>query len=388
VIREGRWDCGACGITGILGRVRVCPDCGAPRPDDVSFYLSEDAPATDDEEQLLEARAGADWVCEHCGAGNSNRQESCKQCGADRGTSPTLDVTDYSTGAIPRGSSRSPGGAHSRVGGVASRFQRLVVNATTDDEPAASDDSGTGQASPWLGSWPSAGGINLAVLAAIGIAAAVLGMIWLIIPRNESVTVQEKSWARAITIEAYRTVREEAWSIPAGGRYVGEHSAISHYESVLDHYETRSRQDCHQVPDGIETYSCGVRDLGNGYFEDRTCTRPTYRIQCDTEHYQEPVYRQEPVYATKYTYNIDRWVFDRKAESSGVNDTPFWATFTLAENERENGRSEEYHVRLVNKTGMEFTYSSPETEWASFQVGEPLAIKVNRLGKVLKVEQK
>src|SRR3989344_3085804 len=90
--REGRWDCESCGKVGNLGRNRTCESCGKPRPENVKFYLPENAPAVTDPELLKQAEAGADWYCLHCDAGNSNADTTCKQCGAARGSSPTHKV--------------------------------------------------------------------------------------------------------------------------------------------------------------------------------------------------------------------------------------------------------------------------------------------------------
>ncbi|HEX8246476.1 MAG TPA: hypothetical protein VF541_23430, partial [Longimicrobium sp.] len=62
-IREGRWDCPSCGSEAQLGRHVYCTGCGAPRPEEVQFYLPEDAEAVTDAGQLAQANAGADWVC-------------------------------------------------------------------------------------------------------------------------------------------------------------------------------------------------------------------------------------------------------------------------------------------------------------------------------------
>ena len=45
--------------------------------------------------------------------------------------------------------------------------------------------------------------------------------------------------------------------------------------------------------------------MGNGYFEEETISTPVYETYYETEEYQEPIYRDEPVYAMKYYYDID-----------------------------------------------------------------------------------
>ncbi len=101
-IREGRWDCPSCGSKAVYGRHVDCPGCGKPRPAGIRFYLTDDAPVITDAAQLAEAAAGADWVCEHCGASTRATQTECGGCGALRGTSPSQPVIDYHAGQVPR----------------------------------------------------------------------------------------------------------------------------------------------------------------------------------------------------------------------------------------------------------------------------------------------
>ena len=42
-IREGKWDCKTCGQKGNRGPNTYCGACGSPRPDNVEFYLPDNA---------------------------------------------------------------------------------------------------------------------------------------------------------------------------------------------------------------------------------------------------------------------------------------------------------------------------------------------------------
>ncbi|HEX8905532.1 MAG TPA: hypothetical protein VF771_11850, partial [Longimicrobiaceae bacterium] len=101
-IREGRWDCPSCGSKGQLGRHVYCTGCGAPRPKEIRFYLPEDAEAVTDASQMVQATAGADWVCEHCGGSARATDADCPGCGAPRGSSVERQVHEYDTADIPR----------------------------------------------------------------------------------------------------------------------------------------------------------------------------------------------------------------------------------------------------------------------------------------------
>ncbi|MEM9541261.1 MAG: hypothetical protein AAGA60_17405 [Cyanobacteria bacterium P01_E01_bin.42] len=133
---------------------------------------------------------------------------------------------------------------------------------------------------------------------------------------------------------------------------------------------------------GTETYTCGKRDLGNGFFEDKKCTRNVYQTKTRTETYEEPVYRQEPVYDTLYTYEIDRWLRDRVEVASGANKQPHWPEFVLKAGEREGKRSQTYKVFFTGNKGKDYTLKLDPGLWNTFAPGESHALKVNRMGMV------
>lgn len=347
-VREGRWDCDSCGTAGVRGRDVACPHCGLPRPDDVRFYLPEDAPEVTDAEMLRQAAAGADWVCEHCGASNRALAADCTGCGAPVGDSVRQDVIDYEEGEAPRSGRRAPQAAmapppSTRKGGG---FRRVVR-------------------------W--------------GVGLGLVGGAWAVFsPREVPATVSDRSWERTVQVERFRTVTEEEWELPEGGRELSRERAIRRYDRVLDHYETRSRQVSEQVQTGTETYNCGTTDNGNGYFTDKTCTRPTYSTQYRTEEYQEPVYRQVPVWGTRFRYEIERWKPERVARAAGgAEGTPAWPDTELSgSREREGERKETYTLVFRDAEGREYTKVLPQAEWERYRPGEPVTLRVSVDGSV------
>lgn len=139
---------------------------------------------------------------------------------------------------------------------------------------------------------------------------------------------------RVISIEDYKTVEESGWSLPSNARLQNSNTEIRTYNKVFDHYETRTRQISEQVLDHYETRVTGTRDLGNGYFEEITTQVPIYRTEYRTETYQEPVYRNEPVYDTKYYYEIEKWVVTRSVKTSGNDKEATWGDVVLVGKER------------------------------------------------------
>lgn len=186
-------------------------------------------------------------------------------------------------------------------------------------------------------------------------------------PHKETVTVTGFEWARNISIEDLRTVQESDWSVPSGGRVYKEQTELKTYVSVIDHYETKTETKSRQVIDHYDTeYS--YSDNGNGTFTEHTKQVPVYKTEYYEETHQEPVYRQDPVYATKYYYDIDKW-FDsgRDYPSSGTDQNPYWNTdYTLAEKERDTDRTEKYTVFYDNGKSDDLKLE----DWLNRNVGD------------------
>ena len=348
-IREGRWDCASCGTVGNLGRQVNCPGCALPRPAGTRFYLPEDAPELTDAALVAQARAGADWVCEHCGASARATERACPGCAAPRGSSPSQAVVDYDLDDIPRDG----------------RERRAATAAAPPP---------TRRPSPWRGR------LVLAALAA--------ALWWFFTPREVTAVVHAKTWDRTVEVEAYRTLRESGRTVPSGGREIRSYRALREYRQVLDHYETKERQVSEQVRTGTRSYVCGSRDLGNGNFEDRTCTEPEYETRYRTETYQDPVYRREPVYDTRHDYDIERWVRDTvlaargEADEPAEPDQPSWPATQLRERQREGERTEKYVVRFRDDDGDTYESAVPFARYERLRVGAPVRIRVSRAGSV------
>jgi hypothetical protein len=355
-IREGRWDCATCGAVGLLGRDLDCTQCGNPRPEGTRLYLPEDAPEVTEPERLAEAGAGADWACEHCGASARATDDCCPGCGAPRGTSPTQEVATFAMADVPR-----EGGEQERR-----------ANPPPPPPPPVR------RRNPWV---------------VRGVIAMLVLLGWCFFrPREITATLAEKSWERSLEVEAYRTVRESDWNVPSGGRTVNSFQAIRSYRQELDHYETRTRTVTEQVQTGTRTYTCGQKDLGNGYFEDQTCTEPEYESRSHEESYQEPIYRQIPIYDTKYEYDVDRWVTDTvlvaqgKADDPGDADAPAWPQPRLADRRREGERKEKYVLVFHDNRDHTYQREVPLEQYQALRVGASTQIRVNNAGTLLEVK--
>ncbi|MCB9126930.1 MAG: hypothetical protein H6638_03295 [Ardenticatenales bacterium] len=226
-IREGRWDCPHCGSRGIFGRHKICGNCGSPRPEGIAFYLADIEEEVTEQSLLATAKAGADWICDYCGASNLATATDCKQCFAPKSA-------DARTQAVRTlGASREP------------------------------------TALPATGVSPRA----FIAIALVGLALFACAYFAFFRTSSETAIVADKGWERTVEILALQPVQREGWALPDDARLISEREAL---------YETR------QVKVGDREYVCDQRDLGNGFFEDVYCTEPIYREE--TEYRTEYTY--------------------------------------------------------------------------------------------------
>lgn len=134
-------------------------------------------------------------------------------------------------------------------------------------------------------------------------------------------------------------------------------------------------QKSRQVFDGYDTYY-SYHDNGNGSFEEVEHQTPRYRTEYYTETEQRPVYRDDPVYQTKYYYTIWRWVYNRTETASGINNEPYWPEYTLAEKERVGEQTKDYSVKGMVKN-KEKTYSCSEEIWNILTINKTFQIKTS-----------
>jgi len=316
--REGKWRCPYCSVAN-RGAAMACSGCGATRDKDVAFFLDDDAGEVTDEGLLARARAGADWLCNFCGDSNSPDRDHCRNCGAEKGTAPSRPVRE-----IPLESPLPPPRASVTATSPSSRrFHPVVV------------------------------GVLLALVALV-VLAAYFGLR----RTEETLTVTGFEWERHVAVEAWRTVREQAWEggVPAAARVVSRRQEVHHTERD-------------QV--GTRRVKSGHRDLGNGFFED------VYR--------DEPIYRERPVYRTRVTYDVRRWMPDRTVRASGQDHAAHWPDPALRSGERESSRGEKLVVVLNgNRT---YRMELPEARWSALQPGESLSAVIRGGKSVLELRQ-
>ncbi len=357
-VKEGRWDCQYCGTTGNLGRHRQCQNCSRSRPEDTKFYIADDAEVTDKRLQKL-AKVGPDWVCEFCGTSNAADISVCGSCGAAReSSSPVQGVKDYGLDEVP-----------------------TTGDMTLDEDPRKSEAQPTDTSKKRM--LPVAVIVGIAIVAIICLAAVAFLIFG---GRDSDASVSGYQWERSFEVEAFQTVNEEDWELPAGARLLSQKEEIHHYDQILDHYETRQRQVEERVQTGTESYVCGQRDLGNGFFEDIQCERPIYETQVRTESYEEPIYRDEPVYQPLYTYEIDKWIVVRTENSQGSDHSPYWPRADLNNDERQGESQESYIVFFTDADGETYEWETTLDEWQQFEQGQKVILKLNALRELSDIE--
>lgn len=421
-ILEGAWDCSQCKAVAIPGGLTNCPHCGDPRntlidPEETP-YLPTNARVVTDSDELAVANAGPEWNCGGCGQANRGDATVCSNCNQPKSADDTVaGVYTYVSGVEADSETLSEPGAiqddwvntvltaadplqEIAEGPVAMPARTFAADAlpdegsdikrifSTDDRSHRSTRQGT-PSFAWLRSFP----MPTLAKAAAAVALAVTVVFTVLFVHGEYVatysaplTVQNLTWERQVEVEAYRTLTKEDWSYPSDARVLGSRQAIHHYNQVLDHYEKKPRQVPVRVQSGShsESYACGSRTVnrGNGYYEQQTiyCSRtvPDYTTTYRTEYDDVPVYRQVPIYQTKYTYEIDRWVTDRfevaRGESTDDGVWPMWPEPKIADAKLRvgNERRERYDVALADASGRQFTQQLDLATWDNLSEGETI----------------
>ena len=146
---------------------------------------------------------------------------------------------------------------------------------------------------------------------------------------NNTITtkIDGMEWQVVARLEELKLCDESGWRVPEGGVVYKEQQEIKSYKTVG--YVTKYR---------TEEYQEHV-----GYY--LPTWRPRYEIRTRTVSYQEPI--AEPVYATRYYYTIERWVFIKNIElGSGNNQNYDYPEYICSEKQRVKDIKYQYLVHL------------------------------------------
>ena len=395
-IIEGLWDCAYCGTKGIGGSKRTCTNCGTSRDENTTFYLSGQKWYVLKEEAKKVSRK-PDWLCDYCGQLSPDNAKECISCGATRNSENLDYFQNKEQKAAEEVRKKAAAQTTTRINScsieeaIRNEYKNSTRKSTVKDpwEQKRKDEDSFMNERKTSDFWNSVKAFNWTpVLIFVLIAALIAGCVYLFLPKEHELIVTDVYWERNIDIQEYRTVEENDWQIPAGGRLLYTRSEIHHYNQVLDHYETRTRQVAKERYVGEEEVVVGYRDLGNGYFEEITSSRAIYETYYETETYEEPIYRSVPIYQNKYYYEIERWVYDRTATAKATDKYPKWPELNLAENERESTRKETYTVTGKDKKDEVYTFTLSYKEWQRVHLGQEIKVKLSfGHGEIISVDE-
>ena len=378
------WRCNACGNI-IRGDSRTCPCCGRPIPNDVRYLMPDNPdviaarnqnkimignsstriPSTYTDENGIKSDVVAgelesddpNWNCDYCGYQNYYTDLTCQGCGA-----PRAEATSnyFSTDFIIH-NSPAPN-AHSET-----------VHQTVDTEPRYA-----------VSKLASCSNSKVKLLRTGVILGIIVCLVWLFIPITRTATITGFEWERVIDVETFTECHESGWSVPNGAHITNKKSVIHHYNKVLDHYETKTKQVAHQEFDG---YTTSYKDLGNG--QTKVVQTPKYKTVYKTETYQEPVYRQEPVYQTKYYYDIGRWKETNMLCTSGIDQEPYWHDTDLQSyvdnpeygDQKLGDRDETYSAKIIDDKGKTQLVGYGYDNWKKLEVGAEIKYKTFRFSR-------
>ena len=384
---EGLWDCQHCDTKGNKGSIRECPNCGHPRDDSVKFYMPGTITYVS-EEKARTINKNPDWVCLYCNTLNSDDNTICKSCGANKAD----DSLDYFENQ--RNKKEKESSYHTHSSDSESNYEDSY------EEDYEENTSYNYNSSSYNSNYYSSNTVpenkiitflkdNWKFLLIIPvIIALIVGGIYLFTPKEEYVTITDFKWEYSVNIEKFETIKDSGWSLPSDARLLYTNNEISHYDQVLDHYETKTRQVAKTRISHYESYVSGYRDLGNGYFEEIIDQRPVYETYYETETYEEPVYRSVPIYDTKYYYERDVWNYNRTIKFNGSDKDPKWGEIKLNDLERisESSRSKKYYVIGINSKNETKEYEFSYEEWKPLEINQVIKFEKSLFEKSTIIE--
>ncbi len=127
---------------------------------------------------------------------------------------------------------------------------------------------------------------------------------------------------------------------------------------------------------------------------DKTCYRNNGNgssSSYDCGYDQQVLMGSTPIYATEYTYKIDRWKPSRTVNASGADRYPVWPQYTLANggaqvigSERVNSQNEKYSVKFINNADKkQYTLNTSLQGWNAYQIGGSYPLILNFRGDVV-----
>ena len=363
-IIEGTWTCSSCDTEGILGRHKICPNCGNPRDSDGSenqFDFGEKKASgaskktsVTDKKALSAAKAGEDWFCTYCNSSNPGSSLICTQCQAPR-EEAALEKPEIST-----------------------------------TQPKDSNSLA-----------PKLGLIAIAVF--IFICAGCCGFsLWGTQTVDIEGNVSAMEWKHRITLEEFQPIRASGWKkelqetptvFPING--TGERAGVANIQDCISkRYSSRSipigeKEVCRNK---TEKYQCGteekctVKDLKNGFAEEVCEDIPKYCTKQKEVCKPEMQYRKEPILEQWCTYDSYAWKSIESREKKGADNNPQWPDISDLKHIRAERKATyriEFSAEINGKPKNKEITPKTEAEFRSWKLGQKVALKKNKLGQLV-----
>ena len=99
------------------------------------------------------------------------------------------------------------------------------------------------------------------------------------------------------------------------------------------------------------------------------------------------MYVSVPIYATKYYYEIDKWIVVDTITTRGIDKKPYYGEKQLNSNQRWGNKSQAYALRCTDEDGKSNTYTINYDDWNTIQQGDKLEIQVNTFGIIKSIKK-
>lgn len=336
------WDCASCGAKEISGLKKKCPTCDSPKEDrhNEIYYTDKKKGKKLSNEEMnqagISAEHNSDHDCRYCGATLKPTTETCPICGGK--VEDAVEVSDD-------------------------------LAATAGKQKSATT--------------KKSGVVPLLIIGGVVVLAAVCGLVSMILrDKTQKTTVESVSWRRTVSEEAYEYVEKEGWELPDDADLIDEERKQKGTEQVISGYKDEEKCTTKKVQDGYEEV-CAVEDItyDDGTTDSvETCTNePVYKDveTCKTE--KVPVYKDQKVYATWYTYDIWDWVEVDSETVTGNDYEPEWPVIDIANDNRKGGEVEEYTIVFEDADGNKYEYTTDSfSEFEEYTEGSSWEIEIDK----------
>ena len=352
----GKWDCPACGTKRIPGwkngrTVERCLACGSPCTK--KWYLDDRNMVIGNPEEVKKATSKRAWTCGHCSHVNDGEDTSCDGCGnprsAESGDSEVI-LKEYSLEETPTEESQVIEQKDTRYG----KSPRQPVPVSRKLKKTSKK--------------RNLGWIAPTVTTFAGVCYLVIGLfVTLFFNKKVPVSASGFRWERKMSIEHFGPVSYNSWDYPPSGAYnITQQEEIHHYDKIYE------GQECHTES---RSYVCGTVDNGNGTFSDKYCDENV--TVCEDK------YREEPVYETKYYYDIDEWSHHHWISAKGFSKQTWYPKDSLTETRptlwREGSIEGVYFLTVKEASGSTHEEEIDWEQWEPLQQGDSLVGLRNRI---------